>query len=81
LVQHLRLTEVCAVYVEDELEDDSHIEDQRAPRPGFWAVQLSFQASFEEEHGVALLWHLGRFIGSGTIADGAEADDDYSPTA
>lgn len=51
------------------------------PRPGFWAIDLTFHASFEEEHGIGLLWHRGQFVGSGYGYGDARPSRSYDPRA
>jgi hypothetical protein len=48
-------------------------------RPGFWYVELSFSASFENEHGVSVYWHRNRIIGSGYCSD--PPPENYDPTS
>jgi len=94
LLERLRLHQVSTVYIPAVTADppqDTMLnpftgevikiepEEKGPPRPGFWAVHLSLSADFEEEHGVALLWHRGRFIGSGYVSDEIEPFKNYHP--
>lgn len=94
LLEHLRLHQVCTVpipAVTAEPSPDTMLnpftgevikikpKEKGPPRPGFWAIHLSLSANFEEEHGLALLWHRGRFIGSGYVSDEIEPFKNYHP--
>jgi hypothetical protein len=49
------------------------------PRPSFWAIELCFDAEFEHEHGVGVLWHKGRIISTGYGYGDVSPPRDYQP--
>jgi hypothetical protein len=96
LLQRLRLHQICTIAIDAvtaEVPQDTMLnpftgevikikpKKKGPPRPAFWAVHLSLSADFEEEHGLALLWHRGRFIGSGYVSDKIEPVKTYDPRA
>lgn len=48
-------------------------------RPAIWAIELSFVAEFEEEHGIGVLWHNNNPISSGFGSGDVEPPDGYLP--
>lgn len=51
----------------------------RTPHPAYWALEFAFGCDWEEEHGLAVFWRNGRFIGTDYGYGQGQPADDYQP--
>ena len=89
MVRQLSLYELAVRYIPEQTatsavvnpftQEAVSVDPPLISRPAFWTVELTFHAVFEEEHGVAVLWHDNLPISCGFASD-VWPPNDYSPT-